>query len=176
MINAAGGWSTNDVNRGRGSGGAIKIIADEVKGNGEIYCGTNGRIRIEAGSLDAGVRTTPETIAYPPANPPILWPAANAPTARVVSVDAVNAPSDPKAPLVAAADIAIQNSNEVSIIIETTNFPIEGVVQLFVTEKFGGRASHIATRVDGDITSSRWRVQTKLPQGFVTLQARATQP
>jgi hypothetical protein len=177
---ALGGFVDGGGGYAAGSGGAIKIIANEVKGKGEIICGgngrMNGRIRVEAGSLDTGIRTTPETIAYPPANPPILWPAANAPTARVVSVDAVNAPSDPKAPLVAAADIAIQNSNEVSIIIETTNFPIEGAVQLFVTEKFGGRSTYGATRVDGDITSSRWRVQTKLPQGFVTLQARATQP
>lgn len=91
-------------------------------------------------------------------------------------MDSINAPLDPRAPLVAAADVAIQNSNQVNILIETTNFPIEGAVQLNITPKFGDRTTLTATRLSGDITSAIWRVQTTLPQGFVTLQARATQP
>jgi hypothetical protein len=91
-------------------------------------------------------------------------------------VDSVNAPLDPRAPLIAGADVAIQNSNQVAILIQTQNFPIEGVVQLNITPKFGNRTTLNATRLSGDITSATWRVQTTLPQGFVTLQARATQP
>lgn len=172
-----------------GSGGAVRIVADAVTGIGQVSCNTTwannyadvtaeslGRIRIEANSLAPSLRTAPETIAVPPANTPVIWPAANAPTAKVVSVDAVNAPADPHAPLVAGADVAIQNSNQVNILIETTNFPIEGVVQLNITPKFGNRTTLNATRLSGDITSATWRVQTTLPQGFVTLQARATQP
>jgi hypothetical protein len=120
--------------------------------------------------------TTPESIGVTPANPPVIWPAANAPIAKVVSVDSVAAPADPHAPLVAGADVAIQNSNQVNVLIETQNFPIEGVVQLFIKPKFGGTSKLNATRLSGDITSATWRVQTTLPQGFVTLQARATQP
>jgi hypothetical protein len=162
-----------------GSGGAIRLIGSSVLGNGVISAmGTQGvgRIRIEAFTSSALLRISPETIAVPPAPTPILWPAENAPTARVVSVDAINAPTDPHAPLVAAADVAIQNSNPVNIVIETKNFPIEGVVQLFITQKFGGRTTLNATRLSGDITSAIWNVQTTLPQGFVTLQTRATQP
>ena len=165
---------------GFGSGGAVRIVAPGVGGTGQIQCANDasnpGRIRIETNSLAASVITTPETAAVQPSNPPVLWPAANAPTARVVSVDAVNAPLDPRAPLVAAADVAIQNSGQVNILIETKNFPIEGVVQLFIIPKFAGRSILTATRLSGDITSAIWRVQTTLPQGFVTLQARATQP
>ena len=47
----------------------------------------------------------------------------------------------------------------------------EGVVQLNITPKFGNRTTLNATRLSGDITSAIWRVQTTLPQGFVTLQA-----
>jgi hypothetical protein len=72
--------------------------------------------------------------------------------------------------------VAIQNSNQVNILIQTENFPIEGVVQLNITPKFGNRTTLNAIRLTGDITSATWRVQTTLPQGFVTLQARATQP
>ncbi len=185
-INANGGGSPiNGVTPA--SGGAVKLIAQIVWGSGQInakggagnqfsVAGDYGRIRIEANSLSSAIGTTPETIAFPPANPPSVWPAANAPTARVISVDSINAPLDPRAPLVAAADVAIQNSNQVNILIETTNFPIEGAVQLNITPKFGDRSTLNATRLSGDITSAIWRVQTTLPQGFVTLQARATQP
>ena len=165
----------------RGSGGAVRLIANQVSGAGQIKCvddseSNAGRIRIETNSLAPSLLTYPETIGVLPANPPIIWPAANAPIAKVISVDAVNVPVDPRAPLVAAADAAIQNSNQVNILIETTNFPIEGAVQLNITPKFGDRSTLNATRLSGDITSAIWRVQTTLPQGFVTLQARATQP
>lgn len=174
-----------------GSSGAIRLIANQVSGSGELRASGNttfingltyqyvtrpGRIRIETNSLSPSLQAAPETIGVPPANPPVIWPAANAPIAKVISVDALNAPADPRAPLVAAADVAIQNSNQVNILIETQNFPIEGVVQLFITPKFGARTTLNATRQSGDITSATWRVQTTLPQGFVTLQARATQP
>lgn len=172
------------VSARNGSGGAIRLVANSVTGAGQLTAlgypetsyGGDGRIRVESNSFASSVQTFPETIGVPPANPPVIWPAANAPTAKVVSVDAVNAPADPHAPLVAGADVAIQNSNQVNILIETTNFPIEGVVQLNITPKFGNRTTLNATRLSGDITSATWRVQTTLPQGFVTLQARATQP
>jgi hypothetical protein len=164
-----------------GSGGAIKLVASSVVGTGSVTClypGTTvpGRLRIESNSLASSIQTFPETIGVPPANPPVIWPAANAPIAKVISVDAVGAPADPRAPLVAGADVAIQNSNQVNILIQTENFPIEGVVQLNITPKFGNRTTLNAIRLTGDITSATWRVQTTLPQGFVTLQARATQP
>jgi hypothetical protein len=79
-------------------------------------------------------------------------------------------------PLIAAADVAIQNNSPVQILIETRDFPIEGVVQLAVIPKFGGRSWLPATRLSGDINVATWSVTTTLPQGFVTLQARATQP
>lgn len=181
-ISALGG--VGNFNSTVGAGGAVKIVSDSVSGAGVIQCVNGayapnenaGRIRIETSSLSPTVQLAPETIGVPPANPPVIWPAANAPTARVVSVDAVPAPTDPRAPLVAGADVAIQNSDEVVVFIETQNFPIEGVVQLNITPKFGSRTTLNAARLSGDITSATWRVQTTLPVGFVTLQARATQP
>jgi hypothetical protein len=135
----------------------------------------NGRIRIE-GSLASTLTTSPQVIGVPAANPPIIWPATNAPKVRVISVDAGVAPVDPRSPVVATADVAIQNNSPVNILIETQNFPIEGVVQLFVIPKFGYRTMLNATRISGNITQATWRVTTTLPQGFVTLQPRATQP
>lgn len=180
-VATAQGGTVPATSSSAGAGGAIKIVASTIAGAGQIQCinsgfGNAGRIRLETNSLAASIRTFPDSIGVPPANPPVIWPAANAPIAKVVSVDTVNAPLDPRAPLVASADVAIQNSNQVAILIETQNFPIEGVVQLNITPKFGNRTTLNATRQSGDITSAIWRVQTTLPQGFVTLQARATQP
>jgi len=178
----ADGAPTTGFWGGGGAGGAVKLIADQVLGNGQISARNskdpagNGRTRIETNELAPSVRTTPETIGVPPANPPILWPAENAPKARVISVDAVVAPTDPNAPLVASADVAIQNNAPVNILIETQDFPIEGGVQLFISPKFAARITLPATRISGDINLATWRVTTTLPQGFVTLQARATQP
>lgn len=183
LIDVSGGLANTYANPQYGSGGAVRLVAQNITGISSLPNGipTNvralpdGRIRIE-GALSSSLVTTPETIGVPPANPPIIWPAANAPKARVVSVDAVNAPLDPTSPLVAAADVAIQKNSPVNILIETRDFPIEGVVQLAVIPKFSGRSLLAATRVSGDINLATWKVTTTLPQGFVTLQARATQP
>ena len=187
LIAAAGGIAINGIIDARAgepgenvypaADGAIKLIGNAVTGNGTLNAPYSGRIRVETKSpMSTDLKTFPETIGVPPADPPILWPAANAPKARIVSVDAVAAPEDPTSPVVAAADLAIQNNEPVNILIETKDFPIEGVVQLAVIPKFGGRSWMTATRVSGDITKATWRVITSLPQGFVTLQARATQP
>lgn len=162
----------------------MRIVASAVAGGGRVEAiagsgygpSTNGRIRIEANTLAPSLTTAPETIRVAPASPPVIWPAANAPKVRVVSVDSVNASADPNARLIAEADVAIQNNSPVNIVLEATNFPIEGVIQLTITPKFGDRTTHTATRIDGNITQSTWQVTTTLPQGFVTLQARATQP
>jgi len=173
---------TGVIDASGGSGGAIRLVAKTVTGDASINnlrsnlnAMPNGRIRIE-GVLSPALISSPETIGVPPANPPAIWPAANVPKARVLSVDAVNAPADPTSPLIAAADVAIQNNAPVNILIETRDFPIEGVVQLAVIPKFAGRSWLTATRLSGDINLATWRVTTTLPNGFVTLQARATQP
>ena len=190
VIDARGGININTAGTTYASGGAIRLIAETVTGAvppgqsvvGNLLALPGGRIRIES-ALSATVIPSPETIGVPPANPPIIWPAANAPKARIISVDTKLPPVDPAgrdlstSPLIAAADVAIQNNAPVKILIETRDFPIEGVVQLAVIPKFSDRRTWLrATRIDGDINVATWEVTTTLPNGFVTLQARATQP
>jgi len=183
FIDASGGHDYTWIGDLRGSGGAIRLIAENVTGgittgsglSANLLAFPGGRIRIE-GTLSAGVIHTPETIGVTPTNPPIIWPASNAPKSRVVSVASVTAPTDPRSPLIAAADLAIQNTGPVNILIETRDFPIEGVMQLHIIPKFARRSVLPATRLSGDINLATWRVTTTLPQGFVVLQARATQP
>lgn len=187
IISAKGGQASPSSPTRTGSGGAIRLMTYQIQGSGGSLIAMNpgannpGRIRVERAEGPGYTpppftfTSSPETIPVSPTSS-ILFPAANAPTARVVSVDAVNAPADPRAPLNSGADVAIQNNGPVNILIETKNFPIEGQVQLFITPKYGDRVTHTATRLSGDINTATWQVQTTLPQGYVTMQARVTQP
>lgn len=171
QIQARGGGNTQ-----KGSGGAVRIIAGQVGGSGEINCLNEGRIRIEANALAASLRTYPETIAVPPATPPLIWPPEAAPRVRIVSVDSLEAPNDPTAPLVSQADIALQSDQPVIITLETINFPIEGIVQLRTAQKWGGSEWKKAAYVSGNQAQAFWRTTNTFVKGYTTLQARATAP
>ena len=159
-------------------GGAVKLIANQVTGTGTLNSGYDGRLRIEANSLSSSVITTPSTIAVAPGTTPTIFQSATSPTVKIVSVDGINSPADPMAPLVSSADIAIQKNTPVTIVLETRNFATAGaVVAVRVANKFGGYGWYNATLDSGGTsTLSTWRVSTTLVPGFVTLQARATAP
>ena len=192
LIAAAGGIAINGLitaNGGAalfgGSGGAIRLIAPQVSGNGQVTAfnpsfggpgGLAGRIRIETTALAPTLQTTPVTIAVAPAAIPIIWPADDAPTVRVASVDGTPIQGDPTAPLVSAADIPLQNNGTVQVILETKNFPLEGVVQLRTVQKYGPAAWVTATNSAGTFAQATWIANVTFAPGFTTLQARATVP
>lgn len=168
-----------------GTGGSIRLIAGMIAGDGSLTCADGfgstggvdaGRIRIETGMFSTNIVTQPETVAVPPASPPVIFPPANAPTVRIVSVDAIAAPADPRAPLSANADLTIQNNGPVIVTIQTTNFPIEGIVELRRAPKFGNASWTTANFVSGTLAAATWTVTTTFTDGFSTLQARATAP
>ena len=181
-VYAKGGSSPSFA--GSGSGGAVRLIGSQILGSGEINCmggsgyatGDAGRIRIESPVLAASLRTYPETIAVPPATPPLIWPPDVAPKVRVVSVDTFAAPADPTAPLVSSADVAIQNDTPAVIMLETSNFPIEGIVQVRAAQKWGTASWIRAYYVSGNQATAQWRATNTFVKGYTTLQARATAP
>jgi hypothetical protein len=175
-ISAKNGNAAGEYGADRGSGGAIKLIAEQVLGAGTLDALTEGRVRIETPLLATTLITYPETVAVPPSAPPVIWPPANAPTVRIVSIDGIAAPADPMAPMQASADVVIQNNSPVAIVIATTNFPIEGVVQLRIARKFSVSQLLTAAYVSGDLNAATWSVSTTLTDGFSGMQARATSP
>jgi hypothetical protein len=170
-------WSSGT---GYASGGAIKLISNNVTGTGSLDAGgaQPGRTRIEANTLSPTVTSNPPTIALPPGTTPIIFQSANSPTVKILSVDGVNSPADPTAPLVSSADIAIQKNAPVTIVLETRNFATAGaVVRVRIANKYGGFGWYNATLDSGGTSVlSTWRLSTTLAPGFVTLQARATAP
>ncbi len=167
-----------DGNTAGGSGGAIRLIANQVNGTGTVNSGTQGRVRIEANSLSATVTPNPSSIAVPPGTTPTLFQSLTSPSVKIVSVDGMPSPADPTAPLISTADIAIQKNTPVTIVLRTENFATAGaVVSVRIANKYGGATTVNATLQGGGTTTlSTWTLSTTLAPGFVTLQARATQP
>lgn len=182
LINADGGGDTNNSKRNNGSGGAIRLIADEVAGIGSLSAVSPGnsdgfgRIRIEANTLDTGIQLAPDTVAIDPLEFPIIWPASDAPKVIVTSIDGAAAPSDPESPLQASADVSIENNGPVQVALQTVDFPISGVVQVRVVHKYGAASWVDATYVSGDFSSAVWVANITFSPGFSAVQARATVP
>ncbi len=175
-ITALGG-SNNYSGSGYGSSGAIRLVADTITGSGTLNANTNGRIRLESNSVSGNLVTLPQTIAVPPATPPVIWPGNDAPTVKVVAVDAVSAPAVPTAPLDLAADIGISTSGATTVTLQTTNFPTTGLVEVRSAPKFGSAAVWTtAVFQSGDASAATWTATVNFPTGFTTLQARATVP
>jgi hypothetical protein len=159
------------------------VIAETVSGVGQIRAlnpnngAGYGRIRIETTTLAPTLQTSPSTIAVAPAATPIIWPADNAPTIRIHSVDGVLAPLDPTAALVSTADVGIQKNGTVQVVLRATNFPVSGNVQLRTVQKYGPSSWATATvQAGGTFADSSWTVNVAFAPGFTTLQARATVP
>lgn len=184
-ITALGGTSALHSGISGGSGGGIRLVADQITGTGTVTAGSSGRVRIEANVLSPTIATTPSTITVPPGTgvppmggTPTLVQSLTSPTVKIVSVDGVASPADPTAPLVSSADIAIQKNTPVTIVLETRNFATAGaVVAVRIAYKYGSATTVNATLQGGGTTAlSTWTLSTTLAPGFVTLQARATQP
>lgn len=169
--------SITSTGNATGSGGAIRVVANAINGTGVIDTRSDGRIRLESNSVSGSLVTLPQTIAVPPATPPVIWPGNDAPTVKVVAVDAVAAPAVPTAPLDLAADIGISTSGATTVTLQTTNFPTTGLVEVRSAPKFGSAAVWTtAVFQSGDASAATWTATVNFPTGFTTLQARATVP
>lgn len=168
MITANGGSGA--------SGGGIRLVCNSLTGTGKIRANTEGRIRLEAGTFAMSQATEPEQIAVPPSPTPQIWPSADAPTARIVSVASQDAPLDPRAPRVGSADLVIQTNAPTVVLIETKNLPIEGAVNVRLMPKYAAAANYAATRVSGDYAQAIWSATVPFVPGYSTLQVRAVAP
>lgn len=159
-----------------GSGGGIRLVANQVLGAGTVAAlGIYpGRVRVEANAASTILNVNPTTLAVSPA-PLVIWPATNAPTLRVVSVGGQTAPLDPKAGIsLAEADLTLTATNAVMVVLQTTHFPTNGTVNVFVKPRNSAQSILQATYQSGDIDSALWQLTTTLPLSHCVIQARAT--
>jgi hypothetical protein len=172
---------------GGGSGGAIRIVATTITGNGPISAnlgaaggvvnncvspgatnGSVGRIRLE-GEVNNhnGTRTGSVTASAPG---PVF--VAGTPTLRIASVAGVNAPATPTG----NADITLPAAtpNPVTVVFETRGVPVGNTVQVIVTPAYGAKSSAITPALTGTTELATASASVNLPAGPSVLEARTT--
>lgn len=198
-IDASGGVGANatfpSAPGGGGSGGAIRLIANIISGNGIIRVnggnggaggsgggrGGLGYIRAEGFTLTSFtpiinqnvIPTQPTVASLGLPNPIVL---ANAPAIKILSVAGINAPTNPKGTLQAIPDILIPNTqtNPVSVELEGRNLPANIGFTVTVTPSTGTPSSVTSILTQsispGVFTGS---VQIELPAGLSVISATA---
>lgn len=153
-------------------------MANQILGSGTIQAAFfhSGRIRLEANTVSADLNINPPTIASVPV-PLVIWPASDAPTVQVISVASQSAPADPKAAMSAnGADLAIANLNPITILLQTSNFPTNGTVNVYIKPRNAGQSILQASFVSGNSNAATWQVTTTLGLNHTVIQARAVVP
>jgi len=118
----------------------------------------------------------PPSIAVSP-TPLIIWPNTNAPTVKVISVASLTAPADPKAAMTSNGDdLTIASTNAVAILLQTSNFPTNGTVNVYIKPRNAAQSILQASYVSGNTNLANWQLTTILPVSHTIIQARAVAP
>lgn len=161
-----------------GSSGAVRVLTSELTGKGVISAAFLGRIRLEALTYQGNLTSEPNTTVVLPDSPPLIWPRATAPEARIISVAGKNAPAEPLASLdLPSADINFQDDQPVDIVVETKNLDVAAaLVNVRITPRNGAAKLVKAVYDSGTAAEARWVATTIIPQGFAVFQVRAVGP
>jgi hypothetical protein len=185
-ISAQGGISGGGAG---GSGGAVRIIAERIVGNGRILArggqsphspfvtGGLGRIRLETKSYAGQLTVVPVTPVVAP-EPVQLWPDPAAPAARIVSVAGSAVPSTINGQLgPEPADVTVAGKSGGDIIVETENMEVTNAnVVVRIVPRNGPAFELPAAFQSGTKAKAIWLASTNFPEGFCALQVRAVVP
>ncbi len=181
LVKATGGTRTSES--GEGSGGAVRIIAESVSGVGAINAegpsaAGEGRVRIETNNVAGTLSLFPSTDIVAPDNPVLLWPPDGAPIVRVLSIEGVDVPADPRSEVeLGTADVDVPNTDEDALIVlETENVPSSWIIRVRLTPKYGIATFATAVHESGTDSLSTWNVTAPIPDGFFIVQAHARKP
>jgi hypothetical protein len=162
-----------------GSCGAIRLITDQLLGSGTIAANSYGpgRIRLESNIVSPNLSFGPSPDYTVPILFPItIWPPTNAPSLRLVLIGGQPVPNDPLAPLTAYNADLTTTTNSVGVILETSNFPTNGTVSVFIKPRNSPQLTLQASYVSGTQQLATWQVQATLPLRHTVIQARAVAP
>lgn len=178
MILADGGERSASINSSWGSGGAIRLLANRISGNGRLLARGRvspdrgyGRILVESPDLglfhstSVPLMTTLSTVGP-------VFPPATAPTLRVTQVAAANVGVDPDGNIL-STDLQIDDSGAVSIAIEATDIPVGTTVEVRVVPARGPVITATSTPlvdVGGVLTAT---ADVTLPTGRSVIQLKA---
>jgi hypothetical protein len=182
---------------GHGSGGGIRLICSGLHGAGTLNTAGggggagSGRVRLERVSTTADliVAPAPSILDLIDGNSAMIWPGSGEPIAKILSVNSVNAPADPKAAFGSyTPDVALPLVSQVEVIVETVN--VESASQVFVritprngmtvAGKAKTEATEVAAVVDQQVSTTplklRWKATLPTLMGHSALQARVIRP
>lgn len=190
VINANGGQGNGYYKGGHGSGGAIRLIADTIAGNGALKArgvaqiggagaSSSGRIRVEANIETLVDRGDPFFVPAAPGPVALLWPSdlEDVPSVRIVSVDGQPVPTDPRASLnFPGTDVTVGMSGSQQVEVEGTNVPLDWVVRVrYLPQQFDD-SWVTAGFISGDANQSTWHANVNIRSGFSVMQVRASKP
>ncbi|MEZ5064541.1 MAG: hypothetical protein R3B81_07370 [bacterium] len=187
-INARGG-ARGDNGAGSGSGGAIRLIADGVTVNGTLVAtggfqtAGEGRIRVESTGVLGGTGSifpAPSLVLLASGATAQIWPEATDPSLRIVSLNGLAVPDDPRATFAFPwQDEALDGANgAITVRLEGTNVPSDATVNVFVTRTGGDHIGPLpAAFVSSGGNVTTWEIAlTDVENGLSAIQARAVLP
>jgi len=163
-----------------GSGGAIRLVADEISGTGSLdvrtttNSGGNGRIRIETNSMKEGLETLPPIVPVNISDTVLIWPPLNAPAVSILSVNQIQAPEDPVAGLLSIPDVLLSYTDQIEVLLATSYVASDGIVKVRYIPKNEPESEYFnATYQSGPLENSIWEVTMPMNHDHVVLQAIA---
>lgn len=176
--------NSNQYPASPGSGGAIRIVANSIAGNGsgELYAqgGANvgvgglGRIRLEANTFGTwGIGQPAPSLATVGATAKI-WPASSDPSVKVLTVNNIAAPADPGAPM-QSPDVQLNAAGSFAVALECRNVPLDGSWEVSVrgVPRSGLATVYPCTLSGGNQALSTWVVSIPFTEGLQVIQGRA---
>lgn len=184
--------STYQFDGGGGSGGGLRIVANELAGDGVISAlpgvgrsrsGSVGRIRVEYVADSSLLQVTPQPSVVPLASgsSALIWPPADAPNVRILSVGGETVGSDPRASFgTHGADAVIPEASTTEVVVETTNVEEAAEVYVRVTPRTNAKHQFIQalsyTVESTDPLVLHWTADIPVSVGYSALQAKVIRP
>jgi hypothetical protein len=174
-----------------GSGGAIRIIADEVSGSGLLYArggegwaaaGSPGRIAVQTNRFLLTGSGSPAIETFAPISGDLnIWPPAGAPkltpTHLTVNGTDIPLPEDPRASLdIPSSDVSFDTVDPVTLHISAQNIPLDWTVKVRVVPKSGQPVIITANPLQGPVEASTTTATFTMPRGIGAIQLRADKP
>lgn len=173
---------------GAGSGGAIRLIANEITGQGWVNArggmmtalttfpdggnGGDGIIRFETYKLTFAGKTLPQAFYGLPGSPDV-----NAqPTLTITSIGGIAAPNPPAGSQQSNPDVTVPGNqgNQMAVTLATARVPLGTRIRLTVVASDSSSTTVLSNPVTGSFASGAAVATVTLPSGMSLVKASAT--
>lgn len=176
---------------GGGSGGGIRVVCDTLQGTGKVTAaggggwqvGGLGRIRLERVNNSNSLIVVPDPSVIPltVGDTALIWPPADAPQVKIISIGAQPVPADPRPSFGAAGpDVALPQTSSTQVIVETTNVEQASLVKVRGTPRSNGTFTEVTATVSSVESTVplvvRWTATLPVSTGAAAVQVKVVRP